>query len=209
MTTPIKPTMIFGTLGPANAGMRLSEDEFLTHNDWEEGPRYELLGGMLIVSPATSQEERFPNHRLGTWLDNFQMNHPNGTCIDATINEGDIRTSSGIRRFDRAIWTNLGRLPEEPEDVPSIIIEFVSYGRRNADRDYFDKRDEYLALGVKEYWVIDRFDRTMSVFTGTVASPQGRIVQATENYTTPLLPGFVLPLKELFDIADRHSKKKK
>ena len=36
-------------------------------------------------------------------------------------------------------------------------MEFVASGKRNIKRDYEEKRDEYLALGVSEYWVIDRF----------------------------------------------------
>jgi Uma2 family endonuclease len=208
MTSPVKPSVVFGTLGPTNAGLRMTVEEFLSHDDWERGPRYELIAGVLVVSPATSPEERYPNQRLATWLERYQLEHPSGKCVDATINEGDIATSTGIRRFDRAIYVGLGRLPQEPDDIPAIIIEFVSEGKRNAERDYFCKCEEYLEAGVKEYWVIDRFDRTMSVFTGAPDSPHQKVVQAYETYQSVLLPGFVLSLKELFDIADRHSKKK-
>jgi Uma2 family endonuclease len=195
--------LLVGILGPACAGMQMTKEEFLAHDEWEVGPRYELIRGVLIVSPAVSGAERYPNDELGRLLRNYQDAHPG--IIDDTAYECDVRTSNGIRRVDRAIFMNLGRAPKAIGDVPAIIIEFVSYGRRNAERDYIEKRGEFLALGVQEYWVFDRFDRTLCVFTGTVADPRSRVVTAVENYTTPLLPGFVLPLKKIFEIADRHA----
>ncbi len=203
MSIRVAPQMMFGTLGPACAGIQMTEDEFIAHDDWEIGPRYELIQGVLIVSPAVSGAERFPNDELGYWLRTYRDANPG--IIDDTAYECDVRTSHGIRRVDRAVFMNLGRAPKSIGDVPAIIVEFVSYGKRNIQRDYFDKRDEFLALGVKEYWVVDRFDRTLVVFSGATNDPQVRRFPASENYTTPLLPGFVLPLQELFDIADRHA----
>jgi Uma2 family endonuclease len=57
-------------------------------------------------------------------------------------------------------------------------------------------------LGVKEYWVIDRFQRTLTVY-GRQVSPSGeRVVAENETYSTPLLPGSELPLAQLFAAAD-------
>jgi Uma2 family endonuclease len=81
-------------------------------------------------------------------------------------------------------------------------VELVSAGKRNRQRDYVEKRREYIDLGVKEYWLIDRFDRTMSVFAGERDAPTERIVREKETYITPLLPGFKLPLARLFGVAD-------
>ena len=48
-----------------------------------------------------------------------------------------------------------GRQPDEETDIPTIAIEYVSQGKRDWLRDYEEKRREYLALGVAEYWVVD------------------------------------------------------
>jgi Uma2 family endonuclease len=69
-------------------------------------------------------------------------------------------------------------------------------------RDYEEKRDEYLEIGAKEYWVIDRFRRTMTVYYQAPANPAERILTENEHYTTPLLPGFELPLKRIIDLAN-------
>ena len=83
--------------------------------------------------------------------------------------------------------------------MPSIVVEFVSVGKRNRARDYEAKRDEYLAAGVLEYWVIDRFRRQMTVFRHD-GSRAG--VAESETFRTPLLPGFELPLSRLLAEAD-------
>ena len=61
---------------------------------------------------------------------------------------------------DRVIWVGLGRVPDTARDVPGIVVEFVSRRRRDRERDYEQKRHQYLDLGVKEYWIIDLFQRT-------------------------------------------------
>ena len=46
------------------------------------------------------------------------------------------------------------------------VIAFVSASRRDFLRDYVAKRDEYLRVGVLEYWIIDRFRWRMTVVRG-------------------------------------------
>lgn len=101
------------------------------------------------------------------------------------------------------IWAGLGRLPVSKQDVPTIVVEFVSWARRNRHRDYVEKQQEYLAIGVREYWVIDRFHRCMTVFTQGTTSATERVLQERETYDTPLLPGFTLALAPLFRVADQ------
>ena len=76
-------------------------------------------------------------------------------------------------------------------------------------RDYEEKRDEYLAAGVKEYWIIDRFRRVMTVYRKGLAGPTYDIVTETQTYETGLLPGFVLPLSRLLAKADVWSRVKR
>jgi hypothetical protein len=71
------------------------------------------------------------------------------------------------------IWTGLGRTPNFRTDVPRVVVEFVSEGRRNWQRDYVVKREEYQELGVGEYWIIDRFSRTMTGPPGCRSSTGG------------------------------------
>jgi Uma2 family endonuclease len=38
---------------------------------------------------------------------------------------------------------------------PQLVVEVVSPGKENADRDYRYKRSEYAARGIAEYWIVD------------------------------------------------------
>jgi Uma2 family endonuclease len=105
---------------------------------------------------------------------------------------------------DRAIWAGLGRLPQEDE-TPAIAVEFVSEGRRSHRRDYQIKRDEYRSAGVREYWIIDRFARLLTVHRFTRGKTATKAVRERQTYTTPLLPGFELPLASLLALMDRWS----
>jgi Uma2 family endonuclease len=90
-------------------------------------------------------------------------------------------------------------------EMPTIVFEFVSEGRRCQERDYIEKRDEYLSCGVREYWVIDRFEHMMTAFIATGTSFKKRVLSRRQVYKTPLLPGFELPLARLFALADSWS----
>src|SRR6516225_10904811 len=189
-------------LGPDSAGVPLTLREFdRAEFDIEEGWRYELINGVLVVSPPPLEMERDPNEELGRWLRNYRETHPQGKILDKTLPEQTVRTKKNRRRADRLIWLGLGRVPTR-RDVPSIIAEFVSKGKRNWRRDYIEKRNEYLAIKVQEYWIFNRFDRTLTVFFRQGKSIRKRVVKETETYATALLPGFKLPLAKLLALAD-------
>jgi Uma2 family endonuclease len=166
------------------------------------GYRYEIINGVLVVSPYPGPGERSPNDYLGYLLIQYREGHPEGSVIDDTLPEQTV-AATNRRRADRVVWIGLGRKPDEINDVPAIVIEFVSKRRRDALRDYELKRDEYLAAGVQQYWIIDRFRRVMIVYRKGLAGPTYDLVTETQTYQTELLPGFVLPLARLLEKADR------
>ena len=98
------------------------------------------------------------------------------------------------------IWAGLGRAPNPIKDIPTIVVEFVSEGKRDRHRDYVEKRQEYLASGIREYWIIDRFGREM---TACRSDGPDVIVPHDGSYRTPLLPGFELAVARLLEVADR------
>ncbi len=53
--------------------------------------------------------------------------------------------------------------PEMP--APLLVVEAVSPGKVNEDRDYRYKRSEYAARGILEYWIVDPGKAKVSVLT--------------------------------------------
>lgn len=187
-------------LGPDSSGALLTPEEF-DAADYEQGWRYELIHGVLVVSPPPLRKERDPNEELGRWLRNYQEHHAQGRQLDATFYEETVPTPTERRRADRVIYAGLGRKPREDEP-PTIVVEFVSAGKRSLVRDYETKRDEYLTIGVREYWVIDRFARCLTVYRLRGTAPERQVIHEGQVYVTPLLPGFELALDRLLARAD-------
>jgi len=188
------------SIGPDSNGMLMTVEEFDAVEEWDDRYRYELVHGVLIVTPPAGIGERSPNDVLGHWLRSYQESHPQGSHLDDTAPEHNITAPSGRRRADRVIWAGLGRVPDYDNDVPAIAIEFVSSSSRDRKRDYIEKRQEYAAAGVREYWIIDRFRRSMTVFCGTETE---HVIRESDTYTTELLLGFELHLSRLLEISDR------
>jgi Uma2 family endonuclease len=186
-------------------GIRLTADEFDGIESFEHGFRFELIEGVLVVSPPPLDAEVGPNEYLGHLLLAYRESHPQGGAMDGTLPERTVYGGPNRRRADRAIWAGLGRLPDTRADRPAILVEFVSEDRRDWLRDYVGKRTEYLGLGVREYWVFDRFARTMTVWINEPTGIRECVVREPDTYRTPLLPGFELPLARQLAVADRWS----
>jgi Uma2 family endonuclease len=48
---------------------------------------------------------------------------------------------------------------------PVLVVEVVSPGKANEERDYRYKRSEYAARGISEYWIVDPQQAKVSVLT--------------------------------------------
>ena len=196
-------------VGRTSNGMLMTPEEYDAVNDYDDRYRYELIHGVLVVSPFASPAERDPNGQLEYLLRSYKATHPQGSTLDRTLMEQYVALPDSRRRADRVIWTGLGRVPDEKTDEPSIVVEFVSKATRDRTRDYVEKRRDYLELGVADYWVIDRFRQTMTVFRKPPAEPVELVLDAKATYHAPSLPGFELKLAELLDLANDWSRKSK
>ena len=188
-------------LTPDWNGALLTPEEFDAVEECDEDHVYELVNGVLIVTPPPLEGERMPNDELGYLLRLYRDHHPHGKALDETAYEQTVPTGRNRRRADRVIWCGLGRKPDPEKDAPAIVIEYVSKGRRNRRRDFIEKKKEYVGAGVKEYWIIDRFRRQMTVFRG---DGNELVVSEKDKYTTALLPGFELDFAKLLAVADQY-----
>jgi Uma2 family endonuclease len=189
--------------------MTPEEFDALPPRAWAEGYRYELIHGVLVVTPPAGAGERSPNDELGSLLRVYKRTHPRGSALALTLPEHTLPTTPNRRRCDRAVWVGAGRRPDSETELPEIVVEFVSWRRRDVLRDYEVKRDEYARHGVQEYWIIDRFRRLMTVYKNSGADQTTLIVQESERYQSELLPGFVLSLAQILAEADAVDKPKR
>lgn len=198
-------------LGLRSSGLSMTPEEFdnLPDDLFTRGLRYELIRGVLVVTPPPGNAEIDPNEELGHLVWYYKESHPQGSIVDKVLFEQTIYTTPNRRRADRAIWLGLGRVPDPEKDIPSIVVEFVSASKRDHRRDDEEKLAEYLAIGVREYWIVDRFRRIMTVHRNRPEGAASLVVGEAETYQTELLPGFVLPIARLLAKADDWPRKKR
>jgi Uma2 family endonuclease len=90
-------------LGLASAGMLMTPEEFDAVTAYDERFGYELINGVLVVTPIPLEAESDPNEELGVMLRNYRANHPQGTALDLTLPERYVRLAGSRRRADRVI----------------------------------------------------------------------------------------------------------
>lgn len=171
-----------------HVGMRMSADEFLA---LPESPlRYELVGGVVIMSPDASWGHQRIAREILLQLGNYLDKHPVGEAVT------DVDVKLGNRlvyRPDIVFLTaeKAARVQISVQESPELVVEIISPNSRL--RDSIAKRADYEAAGVREYWLIDPHTAEMQFFvldSGKYrpARPQG------ERYASTVLPGFELHL---------------
>ena len=152
-------------VGPADHGRHMSLAEF-DHAEVQEGHLYELGRGVIVVSDVPKKRHLFQVLSIRDQLFAYKLAQPGRIQVIASGSECKILVAGyeSERHPDLAIYKTLP--PEEGDDfwstwIPELVIEVVSPGSEL--RDYQEKREEYLAFGVREYWIFDAGKQEMLV----------------------------------------------
>lgn len=190
-------TLPITQVGPDDAGMKISREVFSTV-DFQEPFRYERVKGRLVVMSPPGPEHRKVSRPFRRELGLFWGLHPDK--IDDVDVEGWVATSDDDDRIPDVCIYLAGDSSSEnvPFRVPDMVFEFVSQSRRDQERDYIFKREEYHRIGVREYVIVDRFKQAVLVLTWRKDDYDERTLRAGDVYESPRLPGFKLALGEVF-----------
>ena len=83
------------------------------------------------------------------------------------------------------------------EGVPDLVVEVLSQDRA---RDLVMKRGWYAEAGIPEYWILDPVNDTITVLELAGGRYVERAVLGRNDIlTTAAIPGFALPLGQIFD----------
>ena len=184
-------------LGPDDAGRRVSAEEFATM-EFVEPFKYERVHGRLVVMSPPGPEHRFVSRPFRRKLSAYWEDHLK--LVEDVDVEGWVATSPDDDRLPDICVYLVGDDAERqvPHRIPALLFEFVSKSRSDQERDYIHKRNEYHAIGVKEYVIVDRFQRSVLVLTWQPDEYAEHTLAEHECYSTPILPGLAIPLCEAF-----------
>jgi Uma2 family endonuclease len=167
-----------------------------------EDKRCELIHGVLVERPMGYAESRLA--MFLAWLLNAYVIPRNLGIV--TGPDGTVQLMPGLVRIPDVAFTHWDRLPGRraptvpvPLLAPNLAVEVLSRG--NAPGEMAVKREDYFAAGVELVWEIDPDRRTVAVYTApdnsTILGPAYTLDGGT------VLPGFTLPVRQLFDELDR------
>jgi Uma2 family endonuclease len=189
-------------IGPADHGRGMTLEEFV-EAEFEDGWRYELARGVVDVNEIAGPWHGRIVDRVARLFIHYDEQYPGRINYRAGSGECRMRLPGMVsdRHPDQAIY-----LDPEPSGpgvwtkwVPHIVVEVVSPG--GEQRDFGEKREEYLRVGVREYWILDAIGRRMHVLVRAGDTWEETIVPETGIYHTVFLPGLEVRPAELFGPA--------
>ena len=191
-------------IGPADHGRRMTLDEFI-EADFEEGWLYELARGV-------DRRDRSTRHHHGRIVDRIarvfiltKMHHPG--VINYRAGGGECRLRLPGMESDRhPDQADLSR--PRPRRAPnsgragSRTSSSRSSAEGGEERDYVEKREEYLRIGVRNTGSSTRPRRVMRVLQRAGDVWEEVVVAAGAIYRTRLLPGLEVRPEELLGPAE-------
>jgi Uma2 family endonuclease len=131
----------------------------------DDGNRYEVLGGELLVTPQAAPDHQGDAVELAYALGSYCRRHgigaiasPGAVVFGKNELQPDLLVIPGIARATGKKWEEL--------PLPVLVVEILSSTWNSSrSRDLNVKRHAYLRLGIETYWVIDPPNRCVHVWT--------------------------------------------
>lgn len=177
----------------AYRGLRLTAEEYFSIPD--DGARYELVDGVVVVSPSPEPNHQYVSGQLFRKLADFVEARRLGVVLyetDVLLSEGP--TGGDVVLRPEFLFVRVERQNEVRKRVvgaPDLVVEVVSPDSRRMDTR--TKYDDYQRAGVQEYWLIDPERDEMRFYR----LEAGRFVEAPisgDKFASTAVPGFTLDL---------------
>lgn len=181
----------------------MAVDIRLTYEDYcllsTDGKRHEIIDGEHFVTPSPLTLHQRVVMRLGHHLMGYLDVRPLGEVFVAPF---DVVFS----RFD-VVEPDLLYISKDRSSIvtrknvqgaPDLVVEVLSEGTAHIDRN--TKQKLYSRFGVREYWVIDPEAPSAEIHRAGQEGLQLVVnLPADASLTSPLFPGFSVPLSKLVE----------
>jgi len=179
----------------------------LTYDDYvllpEDGQRHEIIDGEHYVSPSPFIPHQDLSFELSGRFWNYLKRHRLGRVlaapVDVLLSKYDIVQPDLLFISNERAGIAAGN--KNVKGAPDLLVEILSKSTRKLDEEI--KLHLYERYDVLEYWIFDTDRRSVQAYRRSGE----RLLLAAELsaeaggvLTTPLLPGFELPLSEIFSI---------
>jgi Uma2 family endonuclease len=129
----------------------------------DDGNRYEVLDGVLLVTPQAAVGHQRIATMLVVALEQYCARHSIGFVVGpGAVQFGenelqpDVQVVPGPAPAAKTTWAEL--------PLPLLVVEILSDS--TSRRDFGVKLEAYMRLGVPTYWVVDGEERRVTVWSG-------------------------------------------
>ncbi|NEQ98822.1 MAG: Uma2 family endonuclease [Cyanothece sp. SIO2G6] len=181
----------------------LTLEEYLTSED-EGDRRCELENGIRTEMPPESDQnndiakrllfelaQHFSVARLGYKDTEIEVAGRRASCRIPDLLVHSEESKAALAGTKRATITR-----DMPP--PALVVEVVSPGQINRDRDYRYKYTEYAARGIDEYWIVDPELQQITLCRWVNGLYESSVYQGEERLQSALIPNFSLTPAEIF-----------
>ena len=179
----------------------MTMEEYLAYDDGTD-TRYELVDGALVEMPPESQI----NLSIAKYLLFELAKHlpmaliAFGTEVEVTGRRARCRLPDLLIHTEESRTALAGaRRATLTRDMPppAIVIEVVSPGTDNRDRDYRYKRTEYAARGIAEYWIVDPERQQVTLCLWVNGQYEDTLYTGDTPLLSTIVPGFKLSAAQI------------
>jgi Uma2 family endonuclease len=182
----------------------MSLEEYLAYDDGTD-QRYELVAGELIAMAPEHDDNIQVAVNLLIALSRFFPSRLLRTKTEIVISGSRETTRSpDVMVLTEELVQSLKQtkqstiLPNMPP--PALVVEVVSPGKENEDRDYRYKRSEYAARGIAEYWIIDPIRQQVMVLTLAEGLYEEATFKGEDRIISRMIPSFDLTAGQILQL---------
>ncbi|MBR8840078.1 MAG: Uma2 family endonuclease [Stigonema ocellatum SAG 48.90 = DSM 106950] len=188
------------------ATKKLTLEEYLAYDDGTN-TKYELVDGELVEMPPESDKNNLISlYLLSEFLKlvSIQLIRHKDTEIVVTGARTRVRLPDLMILTEELFRAIGGRRATITQDMPSpaLVVEVVSPGKVNSDRDYRYKRSEYAARGISEYWIVDPGNGRVTVLTLIDGLYEEAVFQGSNYIASPTFPDLRLTTAQVLGAGE-------
>lgn len=182
-------------------------DKHYTYADyitWPEDERWELIDGVAWnMSPAPTRKHQGISTNIVREFSNYLKDKDcniYGAPFDVRLSDGFMEDDSvsTVVQPDISVFCNKKKLDDKGAiGAPDLIVEILSPS--TAAKDLREKFYLYEKVGVKEYWIVDPVNETLTVYVldDKGKYPVGKIFAGEDEFTVGIFEDLIIKMEDI------------
>jgi Uma2 family endonuclease len=175
-------------------------EDYLAYDDGSDN-LYELFNGELVpVPPESGRNSEIINLLFAQLLPvvGFRLIRSRGLEIEVRGEPKNRFPDLTVLRSEHAELLQQRDTIRLSMPPPRLVIEVVSPGNVQRDRDYIAKRHQYEDRGIPEYWIVDPVEEQILLLQLVGGTYQGQVYQNGTMLQSLIIPEVKISANQVF-----------